>query len=287
MQEKPTIRLLITDLDNTLYDWVTYFTSAFYEMVAVACVTLEVPESVLLDELRDIHRVHHNSEHPFALLETPTVLRRFESLSRLEKLRALAPAFDRFKEVRLQTLRGYPSVVETLAAVRKAGCRIFAHTEASSVNAAYRLKVLNLVSYFETIYAPASSSVHPDPERAASLDDILSKMRYVEERERKPNPDLLAHICRDAGVELAQALYVGDSRTRDIGMAVTAGVRSAWARYGTTYEKHRWQQLVRITHWSDEDVERERLARERYASVEADVNLDSFAELLQHFEFSS
>lgn len=69
----PRIRLFITDLDNTLYDWVSFFTSSFYEMVGEAAGLLQADRGELLDQLRDVHRRHHNSEHPFALLETPLV----------------------------------------------------------------------------------------------------------------------------------------------------------------------------------------------------------------------
>jgi len=41
------MRLLITDLDNTLYDWITYFANSFRAMVKDLATTLDVEEDLL------------------------------------------------------------------------------------------------------------------------------------------------------------------------------------------------------------------------------------------------
>src|SRR5262249_17389535 len=74
----PTICLLVTDLDNALYDWVTFFSRAFYDMVGLAASILGVSEDLLLDELQEVHRNRRDTEYPFALLETRTVLARHQ-----------------------------------------------------------------------------------------------------------------------------------------------------------------------------------------------------------------
>ena len=71
--DAPAIQLLVTDLDNTLYDWVTFFANAFYDMVGSAASILGVPEDRLLDELQEVHRERRDTEYPFALLETRIV----------------------------------------------------------------------------------------------------------------------------------------------------------------------------------------------------------------------
>jgi hypothetical protein len=70
---RPLISLVITDLDNTVYDWLTAFVPAFYAMVREAAPLIGVDEEELLDELQAVHRKHGDSEHPFALLETRAV----------------------------------------------------------------------------------------------------------------------------------------------------------------------------------------------------------------------
>jgi hypothetical protein len=59
MQQK----LLITDLDNTLYDWVTFFTASFRSMVTELTSMLETSDN-LLEEFKSIHQRCGTSEHP-------------------------------------------------------------------------------------------------------------------------------------------------------------------------------------------------------------------------------
>jgi hypothetical protein len=68
-------------------------------------------------------------------------------------------------------------------------------------------------------------------------------------------------------------------------MAKGAGLHSAWAKFGTLYDKELWPLLVRVTHWTEADVTREKTLREEARGTEADCVLDSFDDLLRYFEF--
>lgn len=280
------IRLLVCDLDNTLYDWVTFFARAFYSMVDAALPILNVQKSRLLDELQSVHRRYGSSEPPFALLETPSVARRFPGCSRDELHDLLNPAFHAFNSARKAHLRAYPGVESCLSELKNARTTVVAHTEATVVNAEYRLRKLDLLRFFSRIYAVENVGPgHPNPHRL-ERQQRTHELRVLRLQQRKPDTRVLQIICADAGVDPAQALYVGDSISRDIGMANSAGVCSAWAKYGTMYEEADWNKLVRITHWTDEDVRRATEARERYGDAEPDVVLEKrFDEVLEHFEF--
>lgn len=281
----PRIRLFITDLDNTLYDWVSFFTTSFYEMVREAAGLLQVEQAQLLDQLRDVHRRHHNSEHPFALLEIPLVEERFPGLSRGERKAALDGAFHAFNRRRQELLTLYPSVLETLRIIAEAGVPIVGHTEATVPNAVFRLQKLGLAGFFSKLYAVTPpEQEHPDPDFHPDVGEI--SIRYLAPEERKPDPGIVLDICRDFGVSPAETLYVGDSLARDIGMAQAAGAHAAWARYGTQYEKVLWDQLVRVTHWTAEDVARAEMARKLYGHCVPDQTLDKFGDVLLHFEFT-
>jgi phosphoglycolate phosphatase len=82
-------------------------------------------------------------------------------------------------------------------------------------------------------------------------------------------------------VEPFEAVYVGDSLAKDVGMAKAAGVPGVWARYGRDYDDALWDLLVQITHWTDEDVRREERIREAYGDVEPDATIDAFSEILK------
>lgn len=283
---RPKIKLLVTDLDNTLYDWVTFFGKSFYAMVDVAVESLGVPREQLLDELREVHRRYHNSEQPFALLETATVQRVFGHLSRREQLVSLNDAFHAFNSMRKETLATYPGVPEALDRIGACGTAVVAHTEATVTNAQFRLSKLGLSPKIRALYAVEhAGDDHPDPERREDINAVV-EVRRLRQDERKPDPRVLFDICRDFCVEPRETLYVGDSVSRDIGMAKEAGVWAAWAAYGIRYDATLWEGLVRVTHWTEEDVRRAAEAKERYGHVQADVVLDeSYLELLSYFEF--
>jgi len=73
-------KLLISDLDNTLYDWVTFFTASFRSMVSELTVLLQIPESTILDEFKAVHQRYGNSEQTFSILELTSLQRRFADL---------------------------------------------------------------------------------------------------------------------------------------------------------------------------------------------------------------
>ncbi len=285
MNKKPRISLLVCDLDNTLYDWVTYFAVAFYEMVDVAVEILDVPRERLLDDLQEVHRRYHNSEQPFALLEARCVTEHFAGEPREQLARHFDAAFHAFNSARKRTLRAYPRVPETLATIREAGVGIVGHTEATVVNAELRLHKLGLTEFIQKLYAVEHQGEHP-AESGPMVHERVEHVRTLRLHERKPDPRVLLEICDDAGVSPSASLYVGDSLSRDIGMAKEALVHSAWAKYGTMYEQASWDRLVRITHWTNEDVRRANEIRERYGNVHPDITLESsFAEVLDHVVF--
>ncbi len=277
------MKLLITDLDNTLYDWVTFYAHAFKAMVDALVPVVGVAEGVLLDEFQAVHRSYGNSEQPFAVFELPSVHARFGALPRSKLKEALDPALHAFNSARKQHLNLYACVAGTLAELTRRGVPIIGHTEAIAENALFRLRTLGIMQHFRHLYVlDGRVSPHPDPERQATLRAPEGFVRVVPVSERKPNPQLLLDICSREGVGPSECWYVGDSLTRDVGMAKAAGVAAVWAEYGTKYDKALWDRIVRITHWTNEDVSREATIRERFRAVRPDYTIQAFSELLDH-----
>lgn len=275
------LKLLVTDLDNTLYDWVGYYATAFSAMARELAVLVGVPLDQLLDEFRAVHRRYRNTEQPFAALELPSVLRAFGSAPRCEMAAHLQGPFQAFNAMRDRHLVLFSGVAETLRTLHGAGVTIVGHTEAKAVNATYRLRKLGIERYFDRLYAFAGTTdAHPDPRRWGDLGARDGLLRRVPPEERKPNPTLLLDICAREGVRPADAFYVGDSLVRDVTMAKAAGVRAIWARYGSEVDPAHWDVLVRITHWSEGDVAREAGQRQRADQIAPDHIIDSYGELV-------
>ncbi|MFT3698263.1 MAG: HAD family hydrolase [Kofleriaceae bacterium] len=281
---KPRVRLLVTDLDNTLYDWVTFFATSFMEMVEAATRILAADKEKLLDDLRLVHRKYHNSEHPFALLETDTVRSTLVGATPEQCADRLNEAFHAFNSARKRTLRLYPSVLETLTELSAQGVRIVAHTEATVTNAQFRLSKLGIAKFIDRLYALEHVGEHP---RAAGAEIVagVKNVRLIRHDERKPDPRVLRDISRDTQTPLNEILYVGDSIVRDIGMAKEAGAWAAWAKYGTEFAPEHWRTLVRVTHWTSEDIARSETDKRRLGNAHPDQVLDTFSDILHHFDF--
>lgn len=275
------VALLVTDLDNTLYDWVGSFVPAFYAMVEEAAAILDLDIETLLDDLREVHQLHGSSEHPFALLEATSVMARLPDCSRDGRAKVLDPAFHRFNSVRKDKLALYGGVTATLEVLLERGVPIVAYTDARIPNSLYRVNRLGLNHFIEHLYAPATR--FPSGVDGPASETLL---KVLPEDDKKPNPRTLLHICRDIGVSPEKTLYIGDSLSRDIFMAENAGIRSAWARYGTEVEPGLWEKLVRVTHWTEKDIDHETRLKEQAVGVRPNATLDCFADLLDRFEFS-
>lgn len=69
--------------------------------------------------------------------------------------------------------------------------------------------------------------------------------------------------------------YIGDSLAKDVLMAKRAGCFAIWAKYGTKIAPERYDGLVRISHWTTDDI-----VREKMHSIEAqDTSPDFICEI--------
>ncbi len=277
-------KLLICDLDNTLYNWVAYFVPSFYAMVDKAVELLDCNRDTLLDDFREVHQRYHDSEHPFSLLETRTVQDRFRGLERREIARRLDDAFHAFNSSRTKTLTLNPGVKKALELIRERGIRLIAHTDSQLFGAADRLKRLGLTHFFSKIYCRERPKAnHPDPETGKNwLDHFpMDKVHELSKHQLKPEPTILAEIYSAEGFGAHEVAYVGDSIARDILMAKKAGVFGIWAKYGAILNTSDYEKLVRITHWTKKDVERERRLKKEAENIRPDLIIwESFDELL-------
>ncbi|ELB7311747.1 HAD-IA family hydrolase [Enterobacter hormaechei] len=275
------MKLLITDLDNTLYDWVSFYSQSFSAMAEELSKEINVPLDILLSEYKVIHQRFGNSEKPFATLELPSVISYFGTNDKILLQKKLTRVFSAFSSKRNHTLKLYPTVRDTLNILRERGVKIVGHTESLEYNSLYRLYKLDVIDFFDHLYTIEDNhNLHPNPKNAKVIsvkDDFIIRLSSAES---KPNPKLLEHICLTENVDIKDAVYVGDSITKDISMAKSIGMKAVWARYGRQFAPELWEILMKITHWTDKDVEREEQLKESFSRVKPDYSINSFAEIL-------
>lgn len=277
---RSNIKLLITDLDNTLYDWVTFFAQSFYSMLEELSIQLKVDQQILIQEFKEIHQSYENTEQPFAITELPTVQKLYKGLTNEQIVTELDDSLHAFNRKRKETLHLYEGVLPTLETLHSRGVIIIGHTEATVHNALFRINKLDVKKYMKHLYTlEGNHKPHPIPDKNQPLPND-GFVQLLAKEHRKPNPALIRDICANEGVLPQETAYVGDSLTRDISMAKEAGVFAIWARYGKLFKPEDWDKIVSITHWSDEDVDRELALRKMYSSIKPDISIDAFPELL-------
>jgi FMN phosphatase YigB (HAD superfamily) len=276
------MKMLITDLDNTLYDWVTFFSRAFKAMVDELSSLINVQEDRLLDEFKTLHRHYGNTEQPFVILELPSVKKHFGDLPGIELMEKLNPALHAFNSSRKRNLRLFPGVKDILEILNKDGIIIIGFTEAIAINGYYRLFRLDILDSFKRLYAlEGNYKGHPNPEAEKRLAPPENFLRVIPNSRKKPDPQLLLDICKEEGVPPGNTWYLGDSLFKDISMAKQAGIKSIWAKYGAEYDEKLWAIIVKVTHWTEKDVRSEKRLRKKFPQIKPDYTIDSFEEIYE------
>lgn len=288
--KRPAVDLVITDLDNTLYDWFDLWYQSFSALLDGLERDSGIPREVLIPEIKQIHERHQTSEYAFLLQEIP-------SLQKLHPGEDVVKIYDdavhEYRRARKQHRRLYPGVLPTLEALKRAGVLIVGYTESMGFYSASRVRSLGLDGMLDVLYSPEDHSLphglvrekirmYP-PER---YDLLRSAHRHTPRGELKPNPAVLLDIICEVGGEAEASIYIGDSLVKDVLMAQEAGVTDVHARYGTAHTREEYELLRSVTHWTAEQVERERVASSR--TVRPTFILErSFQEILDLFEFHS
>ena len=275
------VDVAVFDLDNTLYDWYASFLPAFYSMVDVATSILKCDREVLLDELRAVHIKHHDVEHPFSLLETQTIRELSRKSSPAETRRILDPAFHAFNKARKDNLALFPGVRTTLNELRSRGIRLVAFTDSSYFATLRRVRQLDLVDVFEKIFCRAKSESILPSLAESPVDGLAAITTELPASETKPDPAVLNDIAKNEKTKPSSIAYVGDSISKDVLMARRAGCFAIWAKYGVHRDPAMYDRLVRISHWTEEDIVRERNFAQEASTIAPDFTCEnSISELL-------
>ena len=155
----------------------------------------------------------------------------------------------------------------------------------------YRVRRLGLDGVFDSIFSPKDhdipSGISPDEIRRYPSSHY--KFRYTAHHHTpknslKPDPIVLLDIISQLGAEPSNCIYVGDSLHKDIAMARDAGVTDVFAQYGRAQHTEAYALLKEVTHWSDQDVDREKKVTER--DIKPGITLrQNFGEIFENFLF--
>lgn len=265
-------KLLITDLDDTLYCWLDFFVPSFYAMLKIVSEITDIDQPILINEYKQLHQKYRTVEYPFLTLKLPSIKNKFPKKTDAELKVILGEAFHIFNSERKKRLSLFPEVENTLKYLYDEKIIIVGYTESTLESGYYRLRKLGISDYFKHVFLSESPY--------SNNNEYRKLVSYV--KNKKPNSQVLLDICNIMECQPSETIYVGDSLTKDIYMAINANITSVWANYPKTQSSN-YQKLVDITSWTNEDFIKECELKKIWKenNLKPDHEIHIFSELIE------
>lgn len=190
------IKAVIFDLDNTLLDFVEAKLKACKAVVEYLGIN-ENEHELLNYFLRGVHG--------FEDVRNIADYMRDRGVYCEEKFRECCEIYEK---VKLENIKLYPNVRETLEKLKETGIKLAVVTDAMNGHATGRLRKVGVLHYFDVVVSS----------------DMTGK--------RKPEPDSIILALDRLGVKAEEAIIVGDSLRRDIEAGKRLGMVTVYASYG-------------------------------------------------------
>lgn len=186
---------ILVDLDNTLYDFGYAKEKACREVVQAIGVGTE-------DEL-----VRFFLFSPYGV-ESPKAIQSFLSEYGITDPDTFMHAVKVYTSAKINAIKAYPGVPETLLKIHMAGLKIGAVTNASQEHATERLVHIQANDFFDCLVTPDNAGM------------------------KKPDPAMFLHAASLLKIQPHQICAVGDNLVNDIRPAKEAGMCTIHAEYG-------------------------------------------------------
>ncbi len=314
--EQPMIKLVITDLDDTLWRWPLIYVEPYRRMLRALSADLDLSFDQLVKEVKEVHVGYHDTEYPLSILELPSIQALYPASSIAQRYESLKKYIDIFDQTYTENLEPslFHPVHDTLQTFREAGIKLVGYTDANSCAITKRMADFDLAKFYDKIYCRGEHVLNGEMyapwhiARAAVGDHRLT---VVDKTLSKPQAQVLARILADVNAGLAandqilpsEVVYIGDSLERDMRMVQNFndtlpddvfGMIAVHAAYGRKDDAICQQYLKGITraalmpfmqdisYWSADQYAREMHSEREHHAIERAYTLDShFGELLE------
>lgn len=313
--EQPMIKLVITDLDDTLWRWPLIYVEPYRRMLIALSHDFDLDFEQLVREVKAVHVGYHDTEYPLSVLELPAIQALYPDASKAERYEALKKYIDIFDQTYADHLTPslFHPVHETLRALKKAGIQLIGYTDANSCAITKRMADFDLAQFYDKIYCRGEHVLEGDlyaPWHTARATVGADRLTVVDKTLSKPQAQVLTRILDDVNADLAandkivasEVMYVGDSLERDMRMVQNfnatlpddvLGMIAVHAAYGRMDDAVCQQYLKGITraallpfmqdisYWSAEQLAREMHSDREHHAIERPFTLGTnFGELL-------
>ncbi|GEM67997.1 hypothetical protein SMI01S_16030 [Sphingobacterium mizutaii NBRC 14946 = DSM 11724] len=284
------VNFVVTDLDNTIWDWLSMWHMSFEPYLTRISKEFGIDKTKLKTDFKNLHQKYGTTESSFIIDELSELSDEHRDKMFKEEDGEKSIMHEYYSNKKNNLLL-YKDTLKTLSAIKNSGAMIIGFTESHSFYTKYRLKTLNMDGLFDCIYAPVDSEV-PESVRkfypAGHWEPQKTQFRYLSRGVNKPDAEILEIILKDFNAKKENSIYIGDKLDRDVFMANKAGITSIYAQYGDKTVGAEYDLLKEVTHWSEEDVQREIKFKEDFKGKKISANLTletSLKELLNVFEF--
>lgn len=243
--------ILITDIDNTLYDWIDFFAPSFRAMVHALSPLLKKSEDDVYEEFKSVNKDNGSLEFRGAIQQLDS----FVTLNPDERSRAFRAGYVAFGKTRRRRLSLYPGTRDTLRWLRDQGVRIIGVTNSPITLTIGRLRSLSIEQLFDSLAgwdAPTEDSKNGLVSRTN-----IPMIVPLRQNELKPNKVAFERAMSNLQSNRKTQLWsLGDSRSKDLYPTAEIRAKTIWARYGKHAAPENLETLVRITFWSKEQIEK-------------------------------
>lgn len=264
-EKKPdALKLIVTDIDNTVFDWVTYYVHAITALFREVSEITGIEVNQLAAEAQEVFTRHGSIEYPFLIQEMPSIEQFYGDDIDKMLTESVYRGRKEFMKVADRYLVPYRGVADTLKKIRAEypETPIVALTDAPRYVAMWKMNKLGLLPFFDAVYGLADpriptcsrhGRVKVDPEillkhLQQSNFGFTGRIRILPDEYEKPGTRGLKTVLMDYGLDedptiRRQVLWVGDNLRKDVGLGARLGVTTVWAKYGVLSDQNLYQKL--------------------------------------------
>lgn len=245
--------LIVTDIDNTVFNWVDYYVTAFNALLDAVGQCIGSSREELAGEAKDVFSAHGSIEYPFVTQELKSVNKYYGDDIDGMLTGAVWKGREAFNLAAQSVLHPYSDVVRSLAKIKRTypNLPIVALTDAPRYVAMWKLNKLGILNFFDAVYGLAdprvpicmmTSRIKLDNEILVKhLQQInfgfKGKIRILPDDYEKPGIRGLKTVLMDYDLDepierREKVLWIGDNLRKDVGLGNRLKLRSAWAEYG-------------------------------------------------------
>lgn len=232
MENAHEITTVLWDGDNTAWSWMEYAVPAYEAM----CQKIAQMTGMTLEQTAEAMKAYYAGKGTLedeGLMQGLAVAGHFDHIPGLDLHSMIGEVQHVFSGIRLELLRAYPGIKDTMAQIYRRGDVFQALlTDAPDRQAQMRLDATKLYPYIHRVFAMPSAQVSNVPEQFlhGSRKDLFRPSTTVSAQ--KPHTDLEQILGMTREEISRHVAIVGDNFTKDMGLAMAYGCRGIHAAYG-------------------------------------------------------